>query len=350
MIAMLLMAAEPMTAIDAAPAPSAIDAERAFAADAQKLGQWTAFRKYAADDALMFLPQPTNAQAFLKDRKDPPTAVFWWPGRSYVSCDGSYAVNTGPWVREWGKAVGYFTTVWKRQPDGGWKWIYDGGDALKAARSEGGDISPVVASCTGKPYMMPHSQGSADWSLAWTNAVGPDGQRAFSFGCGAAKITKCDRPLFPAPPNDRAVHPGFLPLLGNIDPAGCPPIFASLTRGTAAPQGGGMAFPSAGAPGKIEFLPLAGEPLLGNFEFPWTPSPPPGVIVFLNPRELGSTPPHPPGNPKKNRGPPSQNPLSQASQEPARYSLIFLNRRKNIRFIPPKRIFTCFCGGLINPP
>jgi hypothetical protein len=168
--ALLLMAAGPMTAIDA---------ERAFAADAQKLGQWTAFRKYAADDALMFVPQPTNAQAFLKDRKDPPVAVFWWPGRSYVSCDGSYAVNTGPWVRGWGKAVGYFTTVWKRQPDGSWKWIYDGGDELKTARAEGGDIKPASASCEGKAYGMPHSGWSGDKTLAWTNVTGPEGQRSF---------------------------------------------------------------------------------------------------------------------------------------------------------------------------
>ena len=50
-------------------------------------------------------------------------------------------------MREWGKSVGYFTTVWKRQPDGGWKWVYDAGDALKQPRAEGGDIQPV-ASCT----------------------------------------------------------------------------------------------------------------------------------------------------------------------------------------------------------
>jgi hypothetical protein len=109
-LALLLAAAEPPM--------TAIDAERAFVADAQKLGQWTAFRKYAADDAVMFVPQQVNAQAFLKDRKDPPASVYWWPGKSFVSCDGSYAVNTGPWVRQYGKAVGYFTTVWKRQPDG----------------------------------------------------------------------------------------------------------------------------------------------------------------------------------------------------------------------------------------
>jgi len=170
-LALLLAAAAPQTAIDA---------ERAFVADAQTLGQWTAFRKYAADDAVMFVPQQVNAQEFLKGRKDPPTSVYWWPGKSFVSCDGSYAVNTGPWVRQYGKAVGYFTTVWKRQPDGSWKWIYDGGDGLDTARAEGGDIKPQVASCEGKPSMMPNSAHSNDSTLAWTNNVGPDGQRSFA--------------------------------------------------------------------------------------------------------------------------------------------------------------------------
>ncbi|WP_309603450.1 hypothetical protein [Sphingomonas sp.] len=164
----------------AAPAPmTAIDAERAFAADAQKIGQWTAFRKYAADDAAMFVPERVNAQAWLKDRADPPTSVYWWPGRSYVSCDGTVAVNTGPWVRGYGKAVGYFTTIWTRQADGSWKWIYDAGEPEKFARGEGGDISPFIASCKGKPsgVILAKSQHSKDQSLAWLINVGPRGQR-----------------------------------------------------------------------------------------------------------------------------------------------------------------------------
>ena len=187
MIVALLLAAQAATA----PAPqTAIDAERAFAADAQKLGQWTAFRKYATDDALMFVPQPTNAQAFLKDRKDPPVAVFWWPGRSYVSCDGTVAINTGPWVRGWGKAVGYFTTVWKRQPDGSWKWVYDAGDELKTARAEGGEIKPVTAACTKPAELMVHGSPapgnktghgeSPDGSLHWAWETRPDGSRDFT--------------------------------------------------------------------------------------------------------------------------------------------------------------------------
>ena len=180
--ALLLAAAE--------PAITAIDAERAFVADAQKLGQWTAFRKWSAPDAIMFAPRQVNAHEFLKELKDPPVSVFWWPGRSYVSCDGSYAVNTGPWVRQWGKSVGYFTTVWRREADGGWKWIYDGGDELSQARAEGGDIKPLVASCLTKPgkdefalmAFPAATQGkgsSKDGSLRWYWLVKPSGERWF---------------------------------------------------------------------------------------------------------------------------------------------------------------------------
>ena len=182
MISLLLAAA-------AAAQMTPVEAERAFAEDAHKLGQWTAFRKWAADDAVMFVPQPVNAQQWLKDKKDPPVSVFWWPGRSYVSCDGSYAVNTGPWVRQWGKSVGYFTTVWQRQGEGGWKWIYDAGDELGSARPEGGDIRQVPASCAGKPIALPDapptasatsaSGTSADGTLRWSWIVMPDGARAF---------------------------------------------------------------------------------------------------------------------------------------------------------------------------
>ena len=188
MIALLLAAAAIQEPPAAAPM-TAVGAERAFAADAHKLGQWTAFRKWAADSAVMFVPQQVNAQQWLKGKKDPPVPVFWWPGRSYVSCDGSSAINTGPWVRQWGKSVGYFTTVWQRQGDGGWKWTYDAGDELGTARPEGGDIRQVKASCEGTPTTLADapptanasaaSGTSADGTLRWSWIVMPDGARAF---------------------------------------------------------------------------------------------------------------------------------------------------------------------------
>ncbi|MEP7005372.1 MAG: hypothetical protein ABI810_05280 [Sphingomonas bacterium] len=171
----------------AAATPSAADAERTFASAAQA-GQWSAFRRFATDDAVMFVPRAANAQAWLKDRKDPPYAVLWWAAESYVACDGHAAVNTGPWMRPWAKAVGYFSTVWLRQPDGGWKWTMDGGDALGTPRPAGDGPRIRRASCKGSPSTVAavrYRDGetgegqSEDRTLAWRWHVAPDGARSF---------------------------------------------------------------------------------------------------------------------------------------------------------------------------
>ncbi len=132
----------------AAAVPTAVDAERAFARDAQRIGQWTAFRKYADRDAVMFLPQAVWARDFLKDKKDPPRSVDWWPARSFVACDRRTAVNTGPAFRD-GKASGNFTTVWQRAR-GAWRWVYDNGTPLAGPVPRKAPPRVVRASCRGK--------------------------------------------------------------------------------------------------------------------------------------------------------------------------------------------------------
>lgn len=174
-----------LAALLLAQAGTAVEAERDFNRTAQTEGQWTAFRRYAADDAVMFVPKPVNAQAFLKDRRDPPIAVQWWPAESYVSCDGSVAVNTGPWVAP--RGFGFFTTVWVRQADGGWKWVYDGGDALKTPRTLPEKPTVRHAACSKVPPLVPasrstsHGSGMApDGSLNWRWIVAADGSRSFT--------------------------------------------------------------------------------------------------------------------------------------------------------------------------
>ncbi|GAA3997143.1 hypothetical protein [Sphingomonas humi] len=178
-----------------APA-SAIDAERAFAADAQKIGQWTAFRKWADPTAVMFDPQAVWALEFLKDRKDPPRSVEWWPAKSFVSCDGRTAVNTGPWRIEAAKADGYFTTLWMKQPSGEWRWTVDGGDSVATPLAK--PAKPVVraAACGNRAlrarqiariYANPINrtappgdsgyQRSADGTLLYNWTVASDGMR-----------------------------------------------------------------------------------------------------------------------------------------------------------------------------
>lgn len=166
-------------------AETAVEAERNFNRIAQTEGQWTAFRRYAADDAVMFVPRPANAQAFLKDRTDPPVSVQWWPAESHISCDGTVAVNTGPWSAARGS--GFFTTVWIRQRDGGWKWVYDGGDSLKTPRALPEQPRIRHAACPASPPPAIAASGpdngtgaSPDGSLRWRWAMGVDGSRSFT--------------------------------------------------------------------------------------------------------------------------------------------------------------------------
>ena len=196
MIAALLLAAASTHPVAKAPAMTAVDAEIAFARDAKRIGQWSAFRKWVDNDAVMFTPQAVWAKTFLKPLKDPPQAISWRPLHSFVSCDGRTAVNTGPWYRQDGARGGYFTTVWQRT-DRGWRWVYDGGGpATGVVKSR----KPQVhrASCgrkaPGAPVMAPppltpqearttpedNGRGqSADKTLGWDWKVEKDGSRKF---------------------------------------------------------------------------------------------------------------------------------------------------------------------------
>ena len=80
----------------AAASLTAVDAERAFARDARRIGQWSAFRKYADDTAVMFTPQAIWAHEFLAGKKDPPKSIIWGPSHSWTSCDGRTAITRGP--------------------------------------------------------------------------------------------------------------------------------------------------------------------------------------------------------------------------------------------------------------
>jgi hypothetical protein len=176
--------------------PTAVDAELAFARDAQRIGQWTAFRKYADHEAVMFTPRAIWARGFLKDRKDPPKSVRWWPSHSFTSCDGRTAVNTGPWIGADGKNHGYFTTIWQNAGKG-WRWTYDGGAALEGAAPTPAPPTTHRASCRtkapGAPIIpplptakqartAPQDSGrgqSADKTLGWDWKVDKNGARKF---------------------------------------------------------------------------------------------------------------------------------------------------------------------------
>ena len=127
--------------------------ELAFARAAQEKGQWTAFAEFAADDAVMFVPEPVNAKEWLRRQANPTQAVRWQPHQVWSSCDGTIAVAKGAWQQPDG-STGYFTTVWERQRNGEYKWVMDQGDALEQPLEAPEMIGSAVADCASKPSLL----------------------------------------------------------------------------------------------------------------------------------------------------------------------------------------------------
>jgi ketosteroid isomerase-like protein len=142
----VLPAAAPLRAADIAPM---VEAERAFARLGAAKGIGPAFRRYAAADALLFTPGPTPAAARLGG--NPPGVLRWWPTYAGIAASGELGFTTGPYVFEGAKPNhGHFFTIWRRQPDGSWRWILDQGVGTAEAATTGPD-SPVTPCPEGKP-------------------------------------------------------------------------------------------------------------------------------------------------------------------------------------------------------
>ncbi len=141
LLALLAFAATPTFAAPVDPAP-VVAAERAFAADGLALGVRDSFLKHSAPEAIVFGPDVQKVhETFPKqdpDKGGPP--LVWWPLWEGIARSGDLGFTSGPYSFD-GKPGGYYFTVWKRQPGGSWKWIYDGGPPS----------SPVGAAPQGSP-------------------------------------------------------------------------------------------------------------------------------------------------------------------------------------------------------
>ncbi|MBM0169460.1 hypothetical protein [Altererythrobacter sp. C41] len=172
--------------------PSAVIAtELAFAREAREEGQWTAFREFAAEDAVMFVPEAVEARAWLANRADPPQPVQWQPHQVWSSCDGSLSVTRGAWQGADGSS-GYFTTVWRREGRRGdeeYRWVLDQGDTLAEPLAEPDIIRTTVADCGGDALPVAAAAGagatagsgsSRDRTLTYAWDVAPDLSRTIT--------------------------------------------------------------------------------------------------------------------------------------------------------------------------
>lgn len=117
--------ATPVLASDIDPAP-VVAAERAFAADGLALGVQASFLKHSAPDGFVFAPDPVRAHVLYGQAlpKGPP--LVWWPLWAGIARSGDLGFTTGPYTLA-DEGRGYYFTVWVKQADGSWKWVFDGG-------------------------------------------------------------------------------------------------------------------------------------------------------------------------------------------------------------------------------
>lgn len=113
-------------------------ADRAFAAMAKDKGARAAFTAFADADAILFragVGPVKGREAIGRAFDDPPAArPEWDPEAAEIAASGELAYTWGWFV--WtpvaggpadGKppATGYYVSIWKKQRDGGWKWVID---------------------------------------------------------------------------------------------------------------------------------------------------------------------------------------------------------------------------------
>ncbi|HVG06395.1 MAG TPA: nuclear transport factor 2 family protein [Thermoanaerobaculia bacterium] len=133
-LALLLLLSLPAAAQPAnlqADLDAMVAAERAFAKLGAEKGFKESFLAFIADDGIMFRPMPIQAKASLKERPEPPISLIWGPSHAEISRSGEMGWTTGPSeIRPKGSdevIYGHFVTVWKKQPDGNWRWLIDTG-------------------------------------------------------------------------------------------------------------------------------------------------------------------------------------------------------------------------------
>jgi ketosteroid isomerase-like protein len=112
-----------------------VETERAFAHLSEEKGTREAFAEFIADDGILFRPTPVFGKKWMQEHPLPASpsrsVLSWQPILADVSRAGDMGYTTGPWQFKKDikdakpTAFGSFMTVWKKQPQGSWRFVLD---------------------------------------------------------------------------------------------------------------------------------------------------------------------------------------------------------------------------------
>lgn len=225
-LAATLLAA-PAFAKDIDPAP-VVAAERAFAADGLELGVQGSFLKHSAPEGIVFAPEPVLAKAVYAEPRPKGRPLVWWPLWAGIARSGDLGFTTGPYTFD-GQARGYYFTVWSKQADGSWKWLYDGGPPSDTTGAAPKDSPATYAKLSGRKAGSPgkamtevtaaekalHAAATTDVKAAYLAAVADDGRIV-----GSKAQPPTSRAEIEAELATRPASIAFAPLGGSASSAG----------------------------------------------------------------------------------------------------------------------------------
>lgn len=271
-----VLAPAPALAQDAAPI---VAAERAFAADGLALGIDRSFHKWSTPDAILIGPNGVvRAHEAFPGTSDPDPAapaLVWWPNWAGIARSGDMGFTTGG-VEQAGARRGHYFTIWTRQADGSWKWVYDGGSGASSAEAPPAtsepDILPVATAGSASPEAAMAEVRAAEAALATAAATD---QRAAHLA-----VLADDGRLYVAPRAPAIGRAAYAEAL-----AGWPPVFTfGPTRGGGASEAGDMAWTW----GEARWDGMDGAPRNGHYVRLWQKRPEGWRLAFA---QLINTPP-----------------------------------------------------------
>jgi len=118
------------------PLEAMVETERAFSKMSEVKGTTPSFLAFIADDGILFRPKAVKGKQWLNENPPPPASdkrpwLKWEPTFADMARASDMGYTFGPWefrrdIKDAeAVAFGHFLTVWKKQPDGTWKFAVD---------------------------------------------------------------------------------------------------------------------------------------------------------------------------------------------------------------------------------
>jgi ketosteroid isomerase-like protein len=141
-----------------------VTSENAFAKAVQKHGVKDGFLAYLAPDAILFRPGPVQGVEWMKTRPASSGWLDWDPTFADASRSSDLGYTTGPWsyrpkgAKDQPAAWGQYVTLWRKQPDGMWKVVFDGGISHPAPKAAAKSTRSGAMTSGGRVVVRPSSE------------------------------------------------------------------------------------------------------------------------------------------------------------------------------------------------